>query len=212
MIRATKGSPGLPRLATRAIGRSTAFVPFVWFPAGHGGRCRRTAAAALSFRTPSRFSGGRTVTVDAGIHIGHVRPHQKEGDLYLQRGRDERDWLERSGVGDSSGCLIHSIPHRALGLRYEGRACSSAAPISPSVSLSSQPTTKLYSSRGVRQFPDGYLPVCGGAAGSCTVTRRPPAGRGVRMRVPSCAWVMLLTIASPRPTPAWSVRMRLVSR
>jgi hypothetical protein len=27
-----------------------------------------------------------------------------------------------------------------------------------------------------------------------------------------CAWAMLLTIASRRPTPAWSVRMRLVSR
>ena len=51
-----------------------------------------------------------------------------------------------------------------------------------------------------------------GAAGSCTVTRSPPAARGVRVRVPSCAWVMLLTIARPRPTPAWSVRMRLVPR
>ena len=61
-------------------------------------------------------------------------------------------------------------------------------------------------------FPDRHLPVCGGAAGSCTVTRSPPAGRGVRVRVPSCAWVMLLTIARPRPTPAWSVRMRSVPR
>src|SRR5919112_999895 len=52
----------------------------------------------------------------------------------------------------------------------------------------------------------------GGAAGKCTVTRSPPAARGVRVRVPSCAWVMLLTIASPRPTPAWSVRMRSVPR
>ena len=33
----------------------------------------------------------------------------------------------------------------------------------------------------------------------------PTFGRGVRMSVPSCARVMLLTIASPRPTPAWSV-------
>jgi hypothetical protein len=30
--------------------------------------------------------------------------------------------------------------------------------------------------------------------------------------VPSCAWVMLWTIASPRPTPAWSVRTRSSSR
>jgi hypothetical protein len=60
--------------------------------------------------------------------------------------------------------------------------------------------------------PDRHLPVCGGAAGSCTVTRSPPAARGLRVRVPSCAWVMLLTIARPRPTPAWSVRMRLVPR
>jgi hypothetical protein len=60
--------------------------------------------------------------------------------------------------------------------------------------------------------PDGHLPVCGGAAGSCTVTQSPPAVRGVRVRVPSCAWVMLLTMARPRPTPAWSVRMRLELR
>ena len=49
-------------------------------------------------------------------------------------------------------------------------------------------------------------------AGSFTVTRSPPAARGVRVSVPSCAWVMLLTIARPRPTPALSVRMRLVPR
>src|SRR6266508_1631498 len=58
----------------------------------------------------------------------------------------------------------------------------------------------------------GKPSVCGGAAGSCTVTRSPPAGRGVRVSVPLCAWVMLLTIARPRPTPAWSVRMRSVPR
>jgi hypothetical protein len=68
------------------------------------------------------------------------------------------------------------------------------------------------SSRGVRNSPDGHLPVCGGAPGSCTVTQSPPAVRGVSVRVPLCAWVMLLTIARPRPTPAWSVRMRLVPR
>src|SRR5918997_1185990 len=56
--------------------------------------------------------------------------------------------------------------------------------------------------------PDSYLPVCGGAAGSCTVTQSPPAGRAARVRVPSCAWVMLLTMAKPSPTPAWLVRMR----
>jgi NADPH:quinone reductase-like Zn-dependent oxidoreductase len=50
------------------------------------------------------------------------------------------------------------------------------------------------------------------AAGSSTVTRIPPAGRAVRVSAPSCAWVMLLTIARPRPTPAWSVRMRSVPR
>jgi len=40
-------------------------------------------------------------------------------------------------------------------------------------------------------------------------TRQPAVGAGGELRVPSCAWVMLLTIARPRPTPAWSVRMRL---
>jgi hypothetical protein len=49
---------------------------------------------------------------------------------------------------------------------------------------------------------DRHRPVCGGAAGSCTVTQSPPAARGVRLRVPSCAWAMLLTMARPRPTPA----------
>ena len=49
-------------------------------------------------------------------------------------------------------------------------------------------------------------------AGSSTVTASPPASRGVRVRVPSCAWVMLLTIARPRPTPACSVRIRWVPR
>ena len=33
------------------------------------------------------------------------------------------------------------------------------------------------------------------------MTQSPPAARGVRVRVPSCAWVMLLTMARPRPTP-----------
>src|SRR5205085_10140046 len=49
-----------------------------------------------------------------------------------------------------------------------------------------------------------------GAAGSWTVTRSPPAARGLRVRVPSCASAMLLTIARPRPTPtpASSVRIR----
>ncbi len=42
--------------------------------------------------------------------------------------------------------------------------------------------------------------------------RIPPAERGVRVSVPSCAWVMVLTIARPRPTPAWSVCMRSVPR
>src|SRR5262249_50385791 len=60
--------------------------------------------------------------------------------------------------------------------------------------------------------PDRHLAVCGGAAGSCTGTQSPPAAPGVRVSVPSCARVMLLTIARPRPTPAWSVRMRSVPR
>ncbi len=42
----------------------------------------------------------------------------------------------------------------------------------------------------------------GGAAGRLTVTRRPPSGRGARLRVPSWAWAMRCTIARPRPTPA----------
>ena len=66
--------------------------------------------------------------------------------------------------------------------------------------------------RSHRPRADRYLLVCGGAAGSCTVTQRPPAARGARVRIPSCARVMLLTIARPRPTPAWSARIRCVPR
>ena len=51
----------------------------------------------------------------------------------------------------------------------------------------------------------------GGVGVSCTVaeTRQRLGGEG---EVPSCAWVMLLTIARPSPTPAWSVRRRSVPR
>ncbi|CAL9511087.1 hypothetical protein SUDANB121_03653 [Nocardiopsis dassonvillei] len=57
-----------------------------------------------------------------------------------------------------------------------------------------------------------HPPLSGATAESSTVTRSPPSGRGTRVRVPSCARVTLLTMASPRPTPAWSVWMRSVPR
>src|SRR6478672_4176393 len=64
-------------------------------------------------------------------------------------------------------------------------------------------------SRGGEDRPsDRHLAGCGAAAGRRTVTRSPPAARGVRVRVPSWARAMLLTIARPRPTPAASVRTR----
>jgi len=65
-----------------------------------------------------------------------------------------------------------------------------------------------------RHSAESHLPESDGAAdtGSCTVTRSPPSGRGARVRVPSCACVMLLTIARPRPTPAWPLRIRPVPR
>src|SRR5947208_15615476 len=59
---------------------------------------------------------------------------------------------------------------------------------------------------------DSLVPFGVGAAASSTVTQSPPAVRGVRVRDPSCAWVMLLTMARPRPTPACSMRMRLAPR
>ena len=58
-------------------------------------------------------------------------------------------------------------------------------------------------SRWRRYSPDGQLlsvPWRGGQLHR--LTQSPPAARGVRVRVPSCAWVMLSTIARPRPTPA----------
>ena len=60
------------------------------------------------------------------------------------------------------------------------------------------------SRRAVTVQPPGTSCRCG----SCTMTRSPPSARGVRVMVPWCAWVMLLTIARPRPTPAWPSRIR----
>ena len=55
---------------------------------------------------------------------------------------------------------------------------------------------------GRHNSADRHRSAHGGAAGSCTVTQRPPLARGVTVRIPSWAWVMLLTMARPRPTPA----------
>ena len=44
------------------------------------------------------------------------------------------------------------------------------------------------------------------------MTPRPPSARGVSVRVPSWAWVMLRTMARPRPTPEWSSWIRPVPR
>ena len=60
------------------------------------------------------------------------------------------------------------------------------------------------SRRTVTVQPPGTSCRCG----SCTMTRSPPSARGVRVMVPWCASVMLLTIARPRPTPAWPSRIR----
>jgi hypothetical protein len=105
------------------------------------------------------------------------------------------------------GRFRHSPPHVPFGV-------SGANPCLPanlefSRPLSNRPNGEVYVTQTLPL--DRHLSVCG-SAGSCTVTRSPPAGRGVRVRVPSCAWVMLLTIARPRPTPAWSVRIRSVPR
>ena len=40
------------------------------------------------------------------------------------------------------------------------------------------------------------------------MARSPPPGRGASWRAPSWAWAMRCTMASPRPTPAWSVWTR----
>ena len=59
----------------------------------------------------------------------------------------------------------------------------------------------------------GRWPTCAPfSAGKLHRDAEPAAARGARVRVPSWAWAMLLTIARPRPTPAWSVRMRSVPR
>lgn len=44
------------------------------------------------------------------------------------------------------------------------------------------------------------------------MTRSPPPVSGARASVPSCARVMVSTMARPRPTPAWWVRRRSVPR
>ncbi len=61
--------------------------------------------------------------------------------------------------------------------------------------------------RGRRGVDHDRGDVC---AGSSTVMRRPPVSRGVRVRAPSCARVMVVTMAKPRPTPVWSAWMRSV--
>ena len=56
----------------------------------------------------------------------------------------------------------------------------------------------------VRRDTVTHLDGLSAGRGQPHVTRRPPPSRGVRVRVPSCASAMLLTMASPSPTPAWS--------
>jgi TPR repeat protein len=58
----------------------------------------------------------------------------------------------------------------------------------------------------------GHSYAVSSTAGSRTVTRSPPSARGERVTVPSCACAMLLTIARPRPTPAWLPPIRPVPR
>src|SRR5262249_10548827 len=75
------------------------------------------------------------------------------------------------------------------------------------VVTSSVAEVRLYNERAPTDEAGGRGPEAGGtedAAGSCTVTRRPPSARGASVSAPPCACAMLLTIASPRPTPAWS--------
>src|SRR5690606_10212450 len=45
-------------------------------------------------------------------------------------------------------------------------------------------------------------------SGNPTVATSPPPSRGARVRAPPCARQTLLTIARPRPTPAWPRRTR----
>jgi hypothetical protein len=111
-----------------------------------------------------------------------------------------------------------AVPDQLTQQRRPDRSSTSATSANPTSrfsmirSLSHRSVGELVGYEKPMRIPDRHRPVCGGAAGSCTVTRSPPAARGVTVRVPSCVWVMLLTIARPRPTPAWSVCMRSVPR
>ena len=48
--------------------------------------------------------------------------------------------------------------------------------------------------------------------GSWTVTHMPPPERARRSSLPSWAWMMVLTTAKPRPTPAWALCSRPAPR
>ena len=134
-----------------------------------------------------------------------------------ERGHDDAAGHPRDGLrprGRQQGLLPRPGGHPRAGPARADLSEPSDPRTRPSSSASSRPAASepRHNTSETDRSPGRHLPVFGGAAGSCTVTQSPPAARGVRVRVPSCAWVMLLTIARPRPTPAWSVRMRLVPR
>ena len=136
-------------------------------------------------QAPRRRRAGRTTCHRSRV-VGHRRPCRRPG---------------YGAAPASSGRGARSYARQALArLKRLGLIADSA------VSARLEPAW-----RRVRASPDRHQPACGGA-GSCTVTRSPPAALGATARVPSCAWVILFTIARPRPTPAWSVRTRSVPR
>src|SRR2546423_1700345 len=119
----------------------------------------------------------------------------RELDLFVQQVEDDEE-----------------RPSRDFTLLGDAGPQATSPRLSPRSAAPARPSCRRAASRGNAAANPRHLPACGGAGGSRTVTRSPPAARGVMVRVPSCAWVMVLTIASPRPTPAWSERMRSVPR
>ena len=108
-------------------------------------------------------------------------------------------WLEGTIAVLGSGRMLSQV--LALPISTSGRrACFEG------------PTVRMPKDLRCRQAGVCHLTAGSETGGSCTVTESPPPGRGVRVRLPSCAWVMLLTIASPRPRAAWSVCNRLPRR
>ena len=179
-------------------------------------RSRRPRAVTSSMSTmgiESRFLSGPSAT--CGVTAGMAKKSRPRCEALRRSPRGSRRALDPSGSDVSQRCWRIGVDDRYARHGATIRAARGNRPVVDDGCTDSETADQPDVLRVRRRFRARLVlwHQCSGvAAGSCTVTQSPPAVRGVRVRVPSCAWVMLLTIARPRPTPARSVRVRLVPR